>query len=695
MKKYELKNLDCANCAVKIEENLRNLNTTRFVSVNFADSSLIIDTEDIAMAKSKIKEIEPGIELIESLPENTSAGIPVFFNKDFYFLLSIVLVYLSGLIFQNEITSLGNGIPKIIIFISVYILAGWRVLFNAGRKIIRGSLFDENFLMSVATLGAIIIGDLAEAAGVMIFYKVGEYLQQLSLQKSRRSIKSLLEIKPSYANLKLNGEVQKVNPEAVKINQTILVKPGEKIPLDGEIIDGSSQLDTSPLTGESLPKDVNKGDIVLSGTINKSGLLLVKVTKLFRDSSVAKMLELIENATNKKAETEKFITSFSRYYTPVVTGIALAVAFFPPLLFGYNLSEWVYRALVLLVISCPCALVISIPLGYFGGIGASSRKGILIKGSNFLDALTEVKTVVFDKTGTLTKGSFKVTDIITKNGFDKDELLRLAAIAESQSNHPLAKSIKDAYGKEQSNLKPEQYTELPGFGILTWIDGKKLLAGNDLLLHKENIEHYDCNLNKSVVHIAVDNKYAGYIAISDEVKDDAIAAVTNLRKDGVDKIYMLTGDNQFIAKSISEELKLDGYFAELLPEQKVTILETLTSKHTDKHKTAFVGDGINDAPVIARADVGIAMGAFGSDLAIETADVVLMTDKPSKVAEAIKIAKRTRTIVLQNIFFALFVKAVFIVMGSFGEATMWEAVFADMGVALLAILNSLRVLKVE
>ncbi len=695
MKKYELKNLDCANCAVKIEENLRNLNTTRFVSVNFADSSLIIDTEDIAMAKSKIKEIEPGVEIIEPVTQNTSAGIPVFFNKDFYFLLSIVLVYLSGLIFQNEITSLGNGIPKIIIFISVYILAGWRVLFNAGRKIIRGSLFDENFLMSVATLGAIIIGDLAEAAGVMIFYKVGEYLQQLSLQKSRKSIKSLLEIKPSYANLKLNGEVQKVNPEAVKINQTILVKPGEKIPLDGEIIDGSSQLDTSPLTGESLPKDVNKGDIVLSGTINKSGLLLVKVTKLFRDSSVAKMLELIENATNKKAETEKFITRFSRYYTPVVTGIAIAVAFLPPLLFGSNLSEWVYRALVLLVISCPCALVISIPLGYFGGIGASSRKGILIKGSNFLDALTEVKTVVFDKTGTLTKGSFKVTDIITKNGFDKDELLRLAAIAESQSNHPLAKSIKDAYGKVLSNLKPEQYTELPGFGILTWIDGKKLLAGNDLLLHKENIEHYDCNLNKSVVHIAVDNKYAGYIAISDEVKDDAIAAITNLRKDGVDKIYMLTGDNQFIAKSISEELKLDGYFAELLPEQKVTILETLTSKHTDKHKTAFVGDGINDAPVIARADVGIAMGAFGSDLAIETADVVLMTDKPSKVAEAIKIAKRTRTIVLQNIFFALSVKAVFILMGSFGEATMWEAVFADMGVALLAILNSLRVLKVE
>ncbi len=693
MKKYELKNLDCANCAAKIEENLRNLNTTRFVSVNFADSSLIIDTEDIAMAKSKIKEIEPGIELIESLPENTSAGIPVFFNKDFYILLSIVLVYLSGLIFQNELTSLGNGIPKIIIFISVYLLGGWRVLFNAGRKIIRGSLFDENFLMSVATLGAIIIGDLAEAAGVMIFYKVGEYLQQLSLQKSRKSIKSLLEIKPSYANLKLNGEVQKVNPEAVKINQIILVKPGEKIPLDGEIIDGSSQLDTSPLTGESFPKDVNKGDAVLSGTINKSGLLLVKVTKLFRDSSVAKMLELIENATSKKAETEKFITRFSKYYTPVVTGIALAVAFLPPMLFGYNLSEWVYRALVLLVISCPCALVISIPLGYFGGIGASSRKGILIKGSNFLDALTETKTVVFDKTGTLTKGSFRVTNITPKNGFDKDELLRLAAIAESQSNHPLAKSIKDTYGKDLSNLKPEQYQELPGFGILARIEGKKLLAGNDLLLHKENIEHYDCNLNKSVVHIAVDNKYAGYIAISDEVKVDAEAAITNLRKEGVDKIYMLTGDNQFIAKSISEKLKLDGYFAELLPEQKVTILETLTSKQTDKHKTAFVGDGINDAPVIARADVGIAMGAFGSDLAIETAAVVLMTDKPSKVAEAIKIAKRTRTIVLQNIFFALSVKAVFILMGSFGEATMWEAVFADMGVALLAVLNSLRVLK--
>jgi len=692
MQKYELKNLDCANCVAKIEENLKKLNTTKFVSVNFADSSLVIDTEDLSMAKLKIKEIEPAVELVEIKQIDKAASNSILYNKEFYLLLFVVLIYLAGIIFQNELTKV-NGLLKSFIFISVYFLSGWKVLFNAGRKILKGKLFDEHFLMSIATLGAIAIGALDEAAGVMIFYMVGEFLQQLSLKKSRKSIKSLLEIKPAYANLKLNGEVQKVNPETVKINQTILVKPGEKIPLDGEITDGSSQLDTSPLTGESLPKFVSKGDAVLAGTINKSGLLLIRVTKLFQDSSIAKMLELVENASGKKAETEKFITSFSKYYTPVVTGIAFSIAFLPPILFNYNLSEWVYRALVLLVISCPCALVISIPLGYFGGIGASSRKGILIKGSNFLDALTEVKTVVFDKTGTLTKGTFKVTEVIPKNGFNKDELLHLAAQAESQSNHPLAQSIREAYGKDLSNLKPEHYTELPGFGILANVEGKKLLAGNDLLLHKENIEHYDCNLNKSVVHIAVDDKYAGYIVISDELKEDAIESIENLRSNGVEKIFMLTGDNQFVAKSISDELKLDGYFAELLPEQKVSILESLLSKHPGNHKTAFVGDGINDAPVIARADIGIAMGAFGADLAIETADVVLMTDKPSKVADAIHIAKRTRKIIWQNITFALSVKMIFILMGSFGAATMWEAVFADMGVALIAILNSLRVLK--
>ncbi len=693
MQKYELKNLDCANCAAKIEENLRKLNTTKFVSVNFADSSLVIDSDDITAVKSKIKEIEPEVELIEISSANYSAVNSIFHNKDFYILLSVVLIYLFGLIFRKEISSATNGYLNSIIFISVYLLSGWKVLFNAGKKILKGKLFDEHFLMSVATLGAIAIGELDEAAGVMIFYMIGEFLQQLSIKKSRRSIKSLLEIKPAYANLKLNGEVQKVNPESVKIHQTILVKPGEKIPLDGEVIEGSSQLDTSPLTGESLPKYVSTGNSVLAGTINKSGLILIRITKLFQDSSIAKMLELVENATSKKAETEKFITSFSKYYTPVVTGIAFSIAFLPPLLFNYNLNEWVYRALVLLVISCPCALVISIPLGYFGGIGASSRKGILIKGSNFLDALTEVKTVVFDKTGTLTKGLFRVTEVIPKNGFNKDELLHLAAEAESQSNHPLAQSIREAYGKDLSKLKPEHYTELPGLGILAKVEGKQLLAGNDLLLHKENIQHYDCNLNKSVVHIAVDKKYVGYIIISDALKDDAIDSISNLRKSGVDKIFMLTGDNQFVAKSISDELNLDGYFAELLPEQKVSILETLISKHPDKHKTAFVGDGINDAPVIARADVGIAMGAFGSDLAIETADVVLMTDKPSKVADAIQIAKRTRKIIWQNITFALSVKVIFILMGSFGAATMWEAVFADMGVALIAILNSLRVLK--
>jgi Cd2+/Zn2+-exporting ATPase len=511
------------------------------------------------------------------------------------------------------------------------------------------------------------------------------------LKKSRRSIKALMEIKANYANLKIDGEIRKVAPEDVSVNQIIIIKPGEKIPLDGEVIEGTSQIDTSPLTGEPVPITINQGDAVLSGMINKSNLLTMKVTKLFKDSSIKKVMDLIENAAGKKAETEKFITKFSRYYTPFVVSMAILIAFVPPLFFSLNLDSWVYRALVLLVISCPCALVISIPLGYFGGIGASSRNGILIKGSNFLDVLTEIKTVVFDKTGTLTKGIFKVTEIVPEKGITREELLKLAAEVESLSNHPLAQSIREAYNKDVSNLKLENYREIPGLGIKANVEDKSLIAGNDQLLHREEIDHPICNLNKSVVHFAINKKYAGYIIISDELKSDAHQSINKIRQAGVEKIFMFTGDNHNIAESISSELKLDGFFAELLPEEKVASLELLVKETTNK--IAFAGDGINDAPVIARADVGIAMGALGSDLAIETADVVLMTDKLSKISTAINIAKKTRKIVWQNIVFALGVKGFFIIIGSLGFATMWEAVFADMGVALIAILNSLRVLK--
>ncbi|MCX6151142.1 MAG: heavy metal translocating P-type ATPase [Ignavibacteriales bacterium] len=697
MQKYKLENLSCAKCAIDVEEKLAGLKEVRYVKIYYAQSTLFIDADNFVKVEKAIKEIEPTLELhlIPDQPlqnENTNNNnhkLP----KGIVNLSIVLIIYVFGLAFRNYLPENQLQIWGHFIFIIAYLLSGWKVLLSAYKKIIHGKFFDEHFLMSLATLGAVTIGQLEEAAGVMIFYQIGEFLQKLSLDKSRRSIKSLIEIKPNYANLKLNGEVKRVAPEEVKIGEIILIKPGEKVPLDGKVIDGESQIDTSPLTGEPMPRFVKTGDSILAGMINKTGLINLRVTKLFEDSSVKKILELVETATNKKAETEKFITKFSRYYTPVVVTIALLVALLPPILFAQSFSIWIYRALVLLVISCPCALVISIPLGYFGGIGAASRNGILIKGSNFLDALAEVKTVVFDKTGTLTKGVFKVTEIIPKNGFAKEELLQVAAQIESQSNHPLAQSIREAYGKDLSNLQLKNYEEIAGIGIKAIIGNKNIIAGNDLMLHRENIEHADCNLNKSVIHVAIDGGYAGYIIISDELKEDSIYAMGYLRNAGVEKIYMLTGDNHFVAQSISSELKLDGYYAELLPEEKVSVLEGLMKKASSKSKTAFVGDGINDAPVIARADVGIAMGALGSDLAIETADVVLMTDKPSKVAKVIYIAKKTRKIVWQNIYFALGVKAFFILLGSFGIATMWEAVFADMGVAIIAILNSLRVLK--
>lgn len=603
-------------------------------------------------------------------------------------------LFICGLIFGNRLRNTPLSFAEYPIYLTAYLISGWRVLIRAGRNILHGKLFDENFLMTTATIGAIVINELPEAVGVMLFFQIGEFLQELSVNHSRKSIRSLLDIRPKIAHRKTEDGMVDVRPEKIKAGDRILIKPGEKIPLDGTIITGSSQVDTSPITGEPVPRSVHENDAVLAGMINQTGILLIRVTKLFEESSISKILYLVEKSVKKKAKTERFITRFARYYTPLVVFGALSVAVFPPLLMENAVfSEWVYRALVLLVISCPCALLISIPLGYFGGIGKASRSGILIKGANYLDMLNAAKTVIFDKTGTLTKGVFKVTEIVPKNGFTADGLLQTAAGAEAHSGHPIAKSILKAYGRKIDISHIQDYNEIGGLGVTAIVRNRTVIAGNDRLLHRNNIPHDLCKIDGTVIHVAVDNRYAGYIVISDEIKDDALRTVQKLRKAGVRQIGMLTGDNRYEADIISRKLGLDLVYADLLPEGKVEALEGIMQKEGKKARTIFVGDGINDAPVIARADIGIAMGNLGSDAAIETADIVLMTDSPSKTAEAIEIAKKTRKIVWENILFAFLIKGVFVTLGIAGTATMWQAVFADMGVALLAIFNTLRVLR--
>ena len=603
-------------------------------------------------------------------------------------------LFFIGLMFHESLSNTPFSIAEYVVMIPAYFISGWGVLTSAGRNILRGRIFDENFLMTIATLGAIAIQELPEAVGVMLFFQIGELFQGYSVGRSRRSIQALLEVRPDMANLQVDGEVQKVSPESVRVGDTILVRPGEKIPLDGDILTGQSLVDTSALTGESVPRTVHSGETVLAGMINQTGTLMVQVTKPFGESSIAKILDLVENASSKKAETEKFMTRFARYYTPVVVFISLAVAIWPPLLIaGATQAEWTYRALVLLVISCPCGLVISIPLGYFGGVGGAAKQGILVKGSTFLDTLAQVKTVVFDKTGTLTQGNFQVSEVVPHNGLSQRQLLELAAHVEAQSNHPVAQSIRQAYGQSVNHAAVEEYEEISGHGIRARVNGRTVLAGNDRLLHREDIPHDICVVNGTVAHLAIDGEYSGRILIADELKKDAVAAIRALHDQGV-QTAMLTGDSQFAADSIARQLGLDQYRAELLPEDKVTALEEFLHRaHQTRSKVAYVGDGINDAPVIARADVGIAMGGLGSDAAIETADVVMMTDAPSKVAEAMQIAHKTLRVVWQNIVFAMVVKALFIALGAIGMATLWEAVFADVGVALLAILNASRIIR--
>nr|WP_318698814.1 MULTISPECIES: heavy metal translocating P-type ATPase [unclassified Roseofilum] len=599
------------------------------------------------------------------------------------------ILFLIGLIFNKPLQNTPFSLGEYVVLLPAYLISGWSVLTAAGRNILKGHIFDENFLMTIATLGAVAIHEIPEAVGVMLFFQVGELLQGYSVGRSRRSIKALLEVRPDSANLKVNGQIYPVSPESVNIGDIILVRPGEKVPLDGEILTGKSLVDTSALIGESVPRSVREGDTVLAGMINQSGVLTLQVTKRFNESSIAKILELVENASSKKADTEKFMTRFARYYTPVVVFLSLAVAIIPPLLItGASHAEWTYRALVLLVISCPCGLVISIPLGYFGGVGGAAKRGILVKGSTFLDALTQVKTVVFDKTGTLTKGTFNVTDIISDNGLTPTQLLELAATVEFHSNHPVAQSIRTAYGKPLDEAKVQDYEEISGHGIRAKVGNQRVLVGNDRLLHQENIPHQVCALEATVAHLAVDGQYTGRIIIADELKEDAAETIYTLQAQGI-QTAMLTGDSQPVADRVAQKLGLNQYRADLLPEDKVSALEEfLHQAHRTKSKVVFVGDGINDAPVIARADVGMAMGGLGSDAAIETADVVIMTDAPSKVVEAIQVAHKTRRIVWQNIIFALAVKGFFITLGAIGMANLWVAVFADVGVALVAIVNA-------
>lgn len=696
MKKYFLKNLDCPNCAAKLEDSIKKLDCVKSVSIDFSSLSMLIDTTDIDKVQKEIDKIEPEVKIVDTSKKDTEEKDKFNSKKELIFIGITAVIYIVGLIFQKQLEKTPFHILEYILFLTIYLMSGWKVLFNAFRNILKGKVFDENFLMTLATGGAIAIHALAEAAGVMLFFKVGEFLQDLSVERSRKSIKSLLEIRPDYANLTINGEIKKVSPEDVNVGNHVIVKPGEKIPLDGIVISGNTQVDTSALTGESVPRIIKEKDTVLAGMVNKLGLITIEVTKPFGESSITKILELVENATHKKAKTEMFFTTFAKYYTPVIVAIALLTAILPPLIMpNQTFFDWIYRALVILVISCPCALVVSIPLTYFGGIGGASRKGILIKGSNYLDALNSVKTIFFDKTGTITKGVFKVTDIITKNGFTKEEILKLAAEAEAHSNHPIAVSIRESYEKSINLSAIIDYQEIGGQGIKAVVENKTVLAGNDRLLHQFNVEHDICSISGTVVHIAVDKKYAGYLIINDEIKDDSIKAFSELKKLGINQLIMLTGDNKDIAKAISQKVGIDKYYAELMPEDKVSILESFINKQKKNEKCAFVGDGINDAPVLTRSDIGISMGNLGSDAAIETADVVIMNDSLAKIPEAIKIAKKNKIILLENIIFALGVKGLFVVLGFLGIATMWEAVFGDMGVALIAIFNATRMLKVK
>ena len=610
-------------------------------------------------------------------------------KKGIKIIISLILFLIALIInFNNELV---NNI----IFLVAYIIVGFEILRKAIRNITRGKIFDENFLMSVATIGAFGIGEFPEAVAVMLFYQIGELFQSYAVDKSRKSISNLMDIRPDFAYVERDGEIKKVDPDEVKIGEIIVVKPGEKIPLDGTVIEGDSSIDTKALTGESLPQDVFEGSQVISGCINLTGFIKIKVSKEYGESTVSKILDLVENASSKKSQSENFITKFAKYYTPIVVIIAVFLAIIPPLLIdNATFSDWIYRALSFLVVSCPCALVISIPLSFFGGIGGASKMGILIKGSNYLEQLANTEIIVFDKTGTLTEGVFEVQKVKAID-ISEDELLKITAYAENYSNHPISLSVRKAYGKEIDEKQIQDIDELSGRGIVSKIENKEILVGNEKLMNDKKIKFDKCKDIGTVLYIAINGKFAGYIVISDKIKKDSKKAIEDLKKNNIKETIMLTGDRKAVGESVAKELGIDKVYTELLPNDKVEKVENLLEETSEKGKLAFVGDGINDAPVLAISDIGIAMGGLGSDAAIEAADIVLMTDEPSKIVSAINLSKRTMKIVKENIIFAIFIKILVLILSAVGLSTMWWAVFADVGVSIIAILNALRVLRVK
>ncbi|MDR3587875.1 MAG: heavy metal translocating P-type ATPase [Desulfosporosinus sp.] len=699
--KYRIEGEFCANCSAKMERMLSATEGIGETTINYATKTVFLPSSRVVQAQDIMERIEAGVKLvpIQTKQKVATPGNTVAMNKENQWRLTRIIIacalFAAGLVFESRWKNSSWKIFDYLVYLTAYFIVGYKVLAKAVRNILRGQLFDENFLMALATVGAIAIHALPEAIAVMLFYSVGEYLEERAVNRSRNSIQALLNFRPEYANLIHQLDVIKVDPEEVQVGQQVLVRPGEKVPLDGEIVNGSSFVDTSALTGESVPRKVQVGNTILAGMINTTGVLTMRVTKVFAESSVQKILDLVENASTHKATTEKFITTFARYYTPAVVVAATAIALVPPLLFGGNYQDWLYRALTILVISCPCALVISVPLGYFGGIGGASRHGILIKGANYLEALTDLRTVVFDKTGTLTEGVFQVVEICPAKGYTQKELLEIAAWAEAHSPHPIAKSIREKYGKDLKDGDLTgllSYEEVSGQGIRTIFNGRTVLVGKAGLLEQAGVPLPRLTVDRglgTVVYISADGDYVGHLTISDRVKADSRAAIAGLNQMSV-RTVMLTGDNQAVAKAVAEELALNEYHADLMPEDKVSWLETL-SQAKRQGKVAFVGDGLNDAPVLTRADVGIAMGGLGSDAAIEAADVVIMEDQPSKLLEAIHIARYTKKIIWQNIGLALGVKLLVILLAIFGLANMWMAIFADEGVALLAIMNAMRV----
>lgn len=698
MKKKELilEGLSCANCAVKIEEEIKKLEGANDVSINFVTKTLKVNVDDenkLKEIEKIVKEIEPDVKVYDKdkiqksfQKKNELDDHENKFNKrdEISRLLYSLTIFIIAILVKEPF-----GL-KLSLFIVSYIISGWKVLYRSFINIKKGLIFDENFLMSIATIGAFSIGQFAEAVGVMIFYEIGELLQALAVDNSRRSIKSLLEIRPDYANLLDDGRTYKVSPQEVSVGQLILVKPGERIPLDGVVIRGSTMVDTSALTGEPVPKVVKEGDEVLSGYVNLNGSITVKVEKEYSQSTYSKILEIVENASSKKAKTEKIISKFARYYTPIVVFSAIALAVLPSILIGGPFKPWLYRALVFLVISCPCALVLSVPLGYFAGIGKLSKKGVLVKGGNYLETLKNLDTIIFDKTGTLTEGVFEVTEVKAYNGINNNELLKIAAYAESHSNHPIATSIKEYYNDNIDEKLIQEYQEIVGKGVRAKINGETVLVGNMDFMLENGVDIPTIEPNGTIVYVGINNIFAGYIKISDKIRPQTKDTINKLKELGIKKTVLLTGDNEETAKRVALELGVDEYYANLLPEDKVTLLERYLS---DKPSVAFVGDGINDAPVLARSDVGIAMGGLGSDAAIEAADVVIMEDDISRIIDAINVSRKTINIIWQNIIFILAVKILFLILGALGLANMWGGVFADVGVSLLAVFNCMRILK--